>query len=201
MRVEVEYFPGPGPENTEEVLRIAKKRADELGIKNIVVASTTGETGMKAVQLLKGHQVVVVTHSTGFREPNFQSLTEENRAKIIAGGGLIYTAQHAFGGFNRAVRRQFNTYQLDEIVAYVLRTFGNGMKVAIEISMMAADGGLIRTNEDVISIGGSGGGADTAIVFKPVNAQNFFDLRVREILCKPRTFELRGSWRLGQEVT
>jgi len=200
MRVEVEYFPGPGPGNTEEVLHIAKKRADELGIRNIVVASTSGETGVKAVQILRGHQVVVVTHSTGFREPNLQTLTDENKAKIIEGGGLIYTAQHAFGGFNRAVRRQFNTYQLDEIVAYVLRTFGNGMKVAIEISMMAADGGLIRTDEDVISIGGSGSGADTAIVLKPVNAQDFFDLRVREILCKPRTFELRGSWRLGQET-
>ncbi len=200
MKVEVEYFSGPGPDNTEQVLRIAKKRADELGIKNIVVASTSGETGVKAVQTLKGHQVVVVTHSTGFREPNTQSLTEENRAKIIAGGGLIYTAQHAFGGFNRAVRRQFNTYQLDEVVAYVLRTFGNGMKVAIEISMMAADGGLIPTVEDIVSIGGSGGGADTAVVLKPVNAQDFFNLRVREILCKPRTFELRGSWRLGQET-
>ena len=51
--------------------------------------------------------------------------------------------------------------------------------------MMAADGGLVRTDEDVISIAGTHEGIDTAIVLKPVNVHNFFDLKVREILCKP----------------
>ena len=60
------------------------------------------------------------------------------------------------------------------------------MKVVIEISVMAADAGLVRTDEDIIAIGGSGGGADTAVVLKPVNSNDFFDLKVKEILCKPR---------------
>jgi len=60
------------------------------------------------------------------------------------------------------------------------------MKVACEIAMMAADGGHVSTTEDVISIGGSGKGADTAIVLRPVNAHKFFDLKVKEIVCKPR---------------
>ncbi len=37
----------------------------------------------------------------------------------------------------------------------------------------------------VIAIAGSKGGADTAIVLKPVNLHRFFDLKVKEILCKP----------------
>ncbi|MEE9174545.1 MAG: hypothetical protein V3U19_00030, partial [Thermodesulfobacteriota bacterium] len=60
------------------------------------------------------------------------------------------------------------------------------MKVACEISMMAADGGLARTDEDAISIAGTGRGADTAILLTPVNSNSFFDLRIKEILCKPR---------------
>lgn len=189
-RIKATYFDSPGPENTDEVLAIAKQRAEQLGIRTVVVASTTGDTGVKAVQAFKGQKVVVVTHSTGFREPNHQQLTDENRARIISGGGVIYTGQHALGGFNRAVRKRFGTYHLDEIVAYVLRLFGSGVKVAIEISAMAADSGLVRTDEDIISIAGTSSGADTAIVIKPANAQDFFNLRVREILCKPRVFEL-----------
>jgi hypothetical protein len=50
---------------------------------------------------------------------------------------------------------------------------------------MAADAGLIRTDEDAIGIGGSGGGADAALVMKPTNTHTFFDIRIKEIICKP----------------
>jgi hypothetical protein len=64
------YFQAPGPENTEDVFRIAKARAEQLGIKNILVASTIGHTGAKATEFFKGSRVIVVSHFTGFREPN-----------------------------------------------------------------------------------------------------------------------------------
>ena len=83
------------------------------------------------------------------------------------------------------MRKKFETYEIGEIIAYTLRTFGQGMKVVCEIAIMAADSGLVRTDEDVISVAGSGRGADTAVVLQPVNSQDFFDLKVKEILCKP----------------
>jgi hypothetical protein len=52
---------------------------------------------------------------------------------------------------------------------------------------MAADAGALSGN-DIIAIGGSGHGADTALVLKPAHQNNFFDLRIREIICKPRSF-------------
>lgn len=180
------YFHEPGPANTEEVLKIVKEASERLGIKTVVVASTTGETGVKAVQLLKGLKVVVVTHAFGLRGPNIQEIKPENREKILQNGGFIVTATHVFGGIGRAVRARFNTIQIDEIVANVLRIFGEGMKVACEITLMAADAGLIRTDEEIIAVAGSGRGCDTAIVLQPVNTQRFFDLKVKEILCKPR---------------
>jgi len=180
------YFPGPGSANTERTFEVAKKRAEELGIKTIVVASTSGETGLRAVETFAGHKVVVVTHATGFPAPDAQELTPQNRAKILEKGGMILTATHAFGGVGRAVRRRFNTYQVDEIIAQTLRVFGQGTKVACEIALMAADAGVIRTDEEIISIGGTASGADTALVVKPAHTHDFFELRVKEVVCKPR---------------
>jgi hypothetical protein len=186
MEIQSVYFPEPGSANTNKTLEIAKRRAEELGIKTIVVASTSGETGLKAVKTFANYKVVVVTHTTGFQTPDSQELTPQNRAKILKKGGLILTATHAFGGVGRAVRRKLNTYQVDEIIAHTLRAFGQGTKVACEIVLMAADAGLIRADEEVISIGGTASGADTALVVKPAHTHNFFELKVKEVLCKPR---------------
>lgn len=186
MEVQGVYFAESGSACTEKTLEIVKKRAEQLGIKTIVVASTSGETGVKAVKTFANYRVVVVTHATGFPTPNVQELTQPNRVKIVKNGGMILTATHAFGGLGRAVRRRLNTYQVDEIVAHTLRVLGEGTKVACEIALMAADAGLIRTDEEVISIGGTGSGADTALVIKPAHTHDFFELKVREVLCKPR---------------
>ncbi len=186
VQVTAAYFEKPGRENTPRTLELAKRRAEELGIKTILVASTCGETGVKACEVFRGYNVVVVTHSTGLKEPDYQELTDENRTAIEAAGGKILTCQHAFGGVGRAVRKKLGTYQLEELIAYTLRLFGEGLKVAVEIALMAADAGLVRTDEPVIAIAGTGKGADTAVVLKPANAQTFFDLKVLEVLCKPR---------------
>ncbi|MCJ7667262.1 MAG: hypothetical protein MUP04_03085 [Anaerolineae bacterium] len=180
------YFDNQGKVNTERTLEIAKARAEELGIKTILVATTTGETGARAAEFFQGYNLVVVTHSTGLRGPNEQKLGEENRAAIERAGVKILTCQHAFGGVGRAVRKKLGTYELEEIIAYALRIFGEGMKVVCEIALMAADAGLVRTDEEVIAIAGTGRGADTAVVLVPANAQSFFDMRIQEILCKPR---------------
>ena len=73
------------------------------------------------------------------------------------------------------------------LIADTLRLFGQGTKVAVEVSIMAADAGML-SGSDIISIGGSGRGADAALVLKPAHQNNFFDLRIREIICKPRSF-------------
>jgi hypothetical protein len=179
------YFDKPGRSNTEEVLRIVRERAKELGIKSVVVTTASGDTGVRATEVLKDIKVVVVTLPTGFWKPNAQELTEENRQKIVANGGLILTATPIFGGINRPMQEKFHTHTIGAVIAHTLRLMGQGMKVAIEVSVMAADAGLVRTDEDIIAIAGTAVGADYAIVLKPVASDNFFDLKVREILCKP----------------
>jgi hypothetical protein len=179
------YFHRTGPENTEKTLELARARAQSLGVRTILVASTSGATGALAAHLLRGLDVIVVSHSTGFSKPDVQSMTPENRAAIEAAGARILTCQHAFGGVGRAVRKKLGTYELEEIIAFTLRTWGEGMKVAAEMCLMAADAGLVRTDRPVIAVAGTGAGADTAAILKPANAQTFFDLRFLEIICMP----------------
>jgi hypothetical protein len=179
------YFNEAGSSNTDQVLKLTKERADELGIKTILVASTEGTTAIKAIQILDGKRVVAVSHHVGFKEPNVLEWTEENKKSFEDMGGTLLTSVHAFYGLSRAMRKKFNMFIFEELVINTLRIFGQGMKVACEIAMMAADAGLARTDEDVICIGGTGRGADTAIVIRPVNLFDFFDLRIKEIICKP----------------
>ncbi|MHB0858664.1 MAG: pyruvate kinase alpha/beta domain-containing protein [Anaerolineae bacterium] len=180
------YYADAGPNNTDRTLTLAAERAEALGIAHIVVASRSGETGSRAAQRFSGRRVVVVTYHTGFEVPNQQLLLPEYRASIEAAGAIICTGPHAFGGVGRAVRRKLGTYQLDEIAAFTLRNLGEGIKVACEITMMATDAGLVPAGQEVIAIGGTGSGADTAVVLRAANTQDFFDLRVLELLCKPR---------------
>ncbi len=185
MESRIVYFEKLGRENTEEALRIVGQRAEEHGIKTVLVASTRGDTAVKAVEAFKGLRVIAISHSTGFNEPNVQRFIEENQKIVESKGGIVLTATHAFAGVSRALRSKVETVAIGDIIASVLRIFGQGTKVACEISMMVADGGLVRTDEEIIVVAGSGRGADTALVLTPVTSQNFFDLRVKEILCKP----------------
>jgi hypothetical protein len=194
MEAKTVYFEKAGVENTDAVFALAKQRARELGIKTILVASTSGKTAVRAMDTLKGLRVVVVTHSAGFRKPDTQEFTEENRNIVEGKGGIMLTAAHAFGAISRAFRQSEitqapATYVVGDLIASTLRVFGQGLKVCCEITVMAADAGLVRTDEEVIAIAGTGaagGGADTAIVAKPEVAHRFFDLRVKELICKPR---------------
>jgi hypothetical protein len=186
ISVNTVYFEEPGKINTERTLHIALERARELRIEQIVIASTGGHTGLSAVEVFKDYNPIIVTHSTGFNNPNEQEMPAETRTQLEEMGAVVLTCLHSFGGLGRAVRKQFKTYELDDIVANTLRIMGEGMKVGCEITLMAADAGLINTEKDTISISGTGRGADTALVVKPANTQNFFDLKIKEILCKPR---------------
>jgi len=179
------YFEKPGGTNTQRTLEIAAGRTQELDVNNIVVPTISGATGVEALPYFKDRNLIVVTHSTGFHKPDFQQLRPESREKLELGGAKILTCQHALGGVGRAVRKKLSTYQLEEIMAYTLRVFGEGTKVAVEIALMAADAGMISTLEPCLSLGGSGQGVDTAVLLQPAHAQNFFDLRILEILAKP----------------
>ncbi len=180
------YFNRPGPENTEACLEIALKALKERGLKNIVVASTFGDTGLKFAKALKeeGVNLVIVTHNCGFREPGTIEMKDEVRRELEALGAKVYTGTMVFRGIGSAIRSTFN-YSEEALIAQTLRIFGQGLKVCVEIAVMACDAGLIPP-EDVLSVAGTAKGADTVALIKAMPSNMFFNLKVREILAKPR---------------
>jgi hypothetical protein len=182
------YFKEAGKQNTDTLLRLVKEYSEKANIKDVVVASTTGETGTKASRIFKGYNVIVVTHCFGFREPEKTELQEEHKREILANGAKIFTGTHALSSAERAIRKDFGTIQSLELIANTLRLMGEGTKVCVEITLMTADAGLIPVSKDVIAIAGTGGGADTALRIKPANASRFFDLKIKEVIAKPHDF-------------
>ena len=182
------YFEKPGKQNTDALLKIAKEYINGEKIENVVVASSTGETGAKAAKILKGINTVIVTHHHGFQQPGETELKEEFKSEILSNGAKIFTGTHALSSAERAIKKTFGTAEPLELIAYALRLMGEGTKVCIEITLMAADAGLIPIDQDVVAIGGTGNGADTALRIKPANAARFFDLRIREVIAKPNNF-------------
>ena len=185
-RREIVYFERPGPQNTIDTLNLAKKRADELKVRDVVVASTTGQTGVRATTIFKGFNIVVVSHLTGWKKAGMQELTRESLKRVKKNGGKILTCTHALSGVERAIKNRFGTVYPTEIMAETLKLLGEGTKVAVEIAVMAADAGLIPVDKDVIAIAGSNKGADTALIVQPANSNRFFDLTIKEIIAKPR---------------
>lgn len=188
LEYSVIYFEAPGRENTEAALQSALNYAKEMRIKNIIVATTGGDTGLRAADIFRDFNLVVVTHMTGHRTPGSQEMAEEVREKIQQRGGKVLTTIHALAGVERGIRIKTGAWMPVEIMAQTLKLFGEGTKVGIEITVMAADSGYIPMDEDVIAIGGTGRGADTVLHIKPAHSNNFFDLKVKRVICKPENF-------------
>lgn len=158
------YYPTSGRENVNRTLALVKKTAEELGIDNVVVASTTGFTAKKAEVTFKGTGVKLTFVGTA-RERFPSDLIEELNEK----------------GCNVCFSHEVS-YDYPDLVKMAYKRFCEGVKVAVEIAMIAAQEGYISTDKDVISMGKW----DTALVIKPSTSKRFHDLMIRELICKPR---------------
>ena len=188
MQRSVTYFKKPGTENTGQCLEIVKETIDNFNYKHIVVATTTGKTGQIFAESLRDKNVnlILITHSHGFKEPNRQELSQESRDRILSTGAKIYTGTMITHSLETALAAKFSGVYPTLLIAQTLRRFGEGVKVCCEIVMMAADAGLIPEGEEVIAIAGTGYGADTITIIRSVTSKRFLDLKVLEILAKPR---------------
>jgi hypothetical protein len=179
VKEQIVYFEAAGQENTPEVLRLVKERAVVRGVARIVLASTRGDTARAAMDAFIGSdmRLVVIPHQFGFGErqrfPQELVAELEKKGHRVHFGTMLFHTEELYGV--RAPR----------LMANLLRTFGQGMKVCVEIIMMACDGGLIASGEKVIAVAGTGAGADTAVVATAAPSTRLSDLHIHEIICKP----------------
>ena len=171
----------------EIVFSKALEKKEELGIKRVVIASNTGATIEQALN--KFSNIVWVTHHFGYNKPNEFEYTPELRKKLERKGVKVLTTSHILSGAERGLSTMFKGYGPVEVMAQTLRMFGQGTKVALECSVMALDAGLIEENEMIIAIGGTGKGADSAIVITPAHASNILSTKIHEIICKPNFYK------------
>ncbi len=186
MRLDIFYWARPGKGNTDATIDLALNRAQQLKIKHVVIASCSGWTTKKLLKKGKKIKIVSVAHESGFYKAGTCEMNKKTEAFLRKHGVQVYTGTHFLGGFDRAIRFKFGGVAPAELAAHTLRIFGQGIKVAVEIAIMALDAGLLPYNREIVSIGGSGEGADTAIVCLPRHGKDFFSFEVREIICKPR---------------
>ena len=190
------YFNQPGVENTDEIVEIVYKRLKEGDIKNVVVASSRGGTGLKfARKMARETNLVVVSSHPGSSAPGVWNFDLNALKELESMGCTVVKQSHILSGLERSISSKFSGVSHTEVLAEALRSlFGVGMKVAIECTVMAADSGAIGIDK-TIAVGGTsserGQGADCAIVVWPSHFNNFFDFRVLEILAKPFRREMK----------
>lgn len=179
--------------STSVTARLAAKAAMEEGIGHIIIASNTGASALALLEAVKaefpgggGPKLVCVSHMVGFAEDGIDEMPAEMRNKLEGEGFSILTTTHLFGGVERSMSGTHKGIYPLSMVANSLKLFGQGTKVAVEISVMALDSGLIPFGRDVISIGGTGRGADTALIIRPAHSTRFFDTSIVKMITMPK---------------
>ncbi len=188
MEFKALVFDKGGKHNTDATLQVARERALALDIRQVVVASSGGYTARKAHALFApaGIRVIAVSICHGW-ESNGWTMPAEIKAELSALGVVVHTGVHALGDtVGSAFTEKYGGRTPEEIVRDTLYRFSQGMKVAVECLLMAADAGLLDMSREIIAIAGTGSGADTAIVCKPAYPRTFRELEIREVLAKPR---------------
>ncbi len=176
------YFGTPGKDNTEDLLKAVRARAQALGIGQVVVASTHGFTARRTRTALPDARIIAVTISAAYAKEGW-TMSEAERTRVQEAGVTVLTCAHALSG---DVSEGLQVPGAQSTAAKVFYCFSQGMKVAVEVDLMAADAGLLDMEKEAIAIGGTGEGADTAIVVKPAYSRTFQELEIREIIAKPR---------------
>ncbi len=185
----ITYFEKQGNDYTDNLIKaVSDKLESNNDIKRILIASATGESALKLYGALEEFDVEIinVTHHMGFGAENESDISGEMIEKLEKYGIKTYFGIHAFSGAARGVTNKYGGYSPLDVVAGTLRMFSHGIKVSAEISVMAADAGLIPVGEKIIAIGGRGHGVDSAVILTPVNSKDLFDLKFHEIIAMPK---------------
>jgi uncharacterized protein len=180
MEEKIVYFEEPGIGNTEATLNLAAERAKARGIKKIILASTRGDTARHAAELWAGTgiKMVVVPHQYGFMSATQRFPAElvtqlKQKGHEVHFGTMLFHTEHLYG------------METPRVLANLLRTFCQGMKVCVEITLMAVDGGHAAPGEQVVVVAGTARGADTAVVAFAAPSTRMAELHITEIICKP----------------
>ncbi|MFX0207402.1 MAG: hypothetical protein ACFFDT_15545 [Candidatus Hodarchaeota archaeon] len=190
------YFSTCGAVNTEKTLELAIQRAKELKINKLVIASETGLSALKAVNLLKGSEInlIVITSAAGTQiektaigDLKIGISDEETWHQLKRSGAQIIRATDPLYNIGAAIEHK-DVPTLATIIRRSLGLVSSGTSVCVGVTLMATDNGILTEGEEVVAVAGSWVGLDTAVVIKAANSVNLLKpkaVRLLEIICKP----------------
>jgi len=191
----VAYFDTPGFANTNSVIEGVRERLKVGDIEAVVVPATTGKTAELFARDLKDTGNVVTISEN-------EAISACKRIAYQDKGLLGRLIQKRMESAAEDVQRKLRREALDmtflpfcgetyTAVSEILYAFGQGMKVAVEVSVAAVEVGKVRPYSKIIAVGGTGEGADTAIVARASPQNQAFGkdprkrLSIQEIIAMP----------------
>ena len=193
------YFAHPGKRNTDAVIGAVVERLGAGDLKTVVAASTTGYTalclsealakaGLQGVTLISVGETPLVKEWGSVQWPLLKPETKQEleRRGVIVADRIPYLLHSSV-----LDRSPWQAPSAEDILRETLYAFGQGMKVAVEVTLIAVASGFLEPYQDVIAVGGTSRGADTAAVLRATFPNHVFSqdeakrLRIREVLCKP----------------
>jgi hypothetical protein len=194
IKRQVYYFDEPGEGNTQWVIEAVSQRLAAGGITKVVIASTSGKTAVEFARSLKGKAELVCVSESPYRREwgeQWPCLKQTFRRELEKlGVAIVDRAPYVLHSSVLEAARWPDT-SAERLVKETLYSFGQGMKVAVEVALTAVSCGYVTPYEDVIGVGGSSKGADTAIVLRATYPASLFDkdpakrLEIREIIAMP----------------
>jgi hypothetical protein len=167
-------------------LEISHKRLLVRDIRNVVIASSYGNTAILASDNFKDLPVRIISICIDKNWDEKVRLTSDTQHELEKRGQIICKGSMPFEYY------RFSKDSGVRLIANTLRRFGEGMKVCVEIILMAVSGELIEKGERVLAIAGTHRGADTAIIATASSLYHFEQFEINEILCKPYNSAKKG---------
>jgi hypothetical protein len=190
------FFEQPGKDNTDQVIAAVVNRLSVGDIQTVVVSSTTGYSALAFAEALQGHDgiaLISVAESALIREWGSEYPTLEPETKrTLEGRGVIVADQASYVFHHSPLDdSRWQAPTPAEIIRDTLYAFGQGLKVAVEVALIAVTIGILEPYQEVIAVGGTHRGVDTAIVMNATYPNSILSrdpgkrLKIHEILCKP----------------
>ncbi len=185
MEKKITYFENPGQENTAQAISLAVDYAKENSIKKIIIASSTGESALELRKKASDLEIIDVVYSEAVSYKDTLRKFHENQKILEKNNIKVVRCTHSFSGVEKCVAQRYKGVSVNALIADVLKLFSEGIKVAVEAAMMAADVGAVK-KEPVLVLGGTSHGVDSCLLVEPSTTSNFFEFSILEIICMPR---------------
>lgn len=203
MEMNVRFFDSPGSQNTESVLQAVGERLKRGDINKVLAASESGRLASRVKQIFPSREVVCVTYNQRTRVKYLKPALmgeklREERVVIVDEVEEPLTRPLTFRNWWERKTLEVKGEEADVFWMTLICVGGHGFRTCVEIVFMAVEAGIVRQGERVISIAGTGSGADAALVMKGSRFEDAIGehaekrLKIEEILAMPRRTQWSG---------